>query len=271
MPELPEVETTLRGIVPHIKNLSVKHVVLRRLDLRWPIPQDLTFHLVGEQLLNVTRRSKYLVFHFPKGHMLIHLGMSGSLRLVKENDPIKKHDHADIIFEHEVCLRFHDPRRFGAILWLTEPLDTNSLLSHLGPEPLSKKFYPEALHQSIKSSRRSIKQCLMDAKIVVGVGNIYASEALFIAKILPLRPANKITPQECCLLVNAVKHVLKNAIDQGGTTLRDFVNGQGQPGYFSQQLTVYGRDGLPCTVCGERIKQTKLAQRSTYYCPACQI
>jgi len=270
MPELPEVETTRRGIEPHIIGQQVKSLIVRQPSLRWPIPKDLSAHIVNKKLLDITRRGKYLLFRFSTGHLIIHLGMSGSLRIVSADDLLKKHDHVDIIFSKHVCLRFHDPRRFGAVLWSSENIAEHKLLKNLGPEPLLDEF--NAAYLFIKSRKRSldIKAFIMDSHIVVGVGNIYANEALFAAGIRPTKSAGKVTRKKYDLLVEEIKTVLERSILQGGTTLRDFVGSDGKPGYFVQQLNVYGRAGLDCKNCKNPLKLIRQSQRATVYCPQCQ-
>ena len=270
MPELPEVETTRRGITPHIESKRVNQVVIRQPSLRWPVPKELPEYLQRRQLLSISRRGKYLLFQFTHGHMIIHLGMSGSLRIVKSSDSPRKHDHIDIIFSGQRCLRFHDPRRFGAVLWTTEDPHKHKLLSHLGPEPLSPNFDADHLFQKSRKRNKDIKSFIMDSKVVVGVGNIYANESLFDAGIRPTKAAGKVTYKQYDKLVTAIKKVLERSITQGGTTLRDFVGGDGQPGYFVQQLNVYGRDGMACKVCSTPLKAIRQAQRISVYCPQCQ-
>jgi formamidopyrimidine-DNA glycosylase len=270
MPELPEVETTLRGISPHIAKQQIRRVIVRQSSLRWPIPQKLAQTLERRKLLSIGRRGKYLLFEFSHGHLLIHLGMSGSLRITAPDEPPQKHDHVDFIFSKNLCLRFHDPRRFGAILWTQEPVLTHPLLIKLGPEPLTETFGGEYLFTKSRKRKKDIKAFIMDSHVVVGVGNIYANEALFDAGIRPTRAAGKVTRQEYIRLVKAIKNVLDNAIRQGGTTLRDFVGGDGKPGYFVQQLNVYGREGLNCKHCSQPLKSIKQSQRATVYCSQCQ-
>ncbi len=270
MPELPEVETTCRGIAPHIKGKKVSDVIVRHHQLRWPIPRGLKKGLLGHKINSVSRRAKYLLLGFDHGTLILHLGMSGSLRIIPANSPAEKHDHLDIAFDHGKTLRLTDPRRFGAVLWTKEPPEEHALLAHLGPEPLSEAFTSDYLYQQSRKRKSSIKQFIMDGKIVVGVGNIYASESLFLAGISPKRIANKVSKARYEKLTAAIKQVLAAAIEQGGTTLRDFVGGDGKPGYFAQQLNVYGREGEPCRACGKEIKQIVQGQRSTFYCPHCQ-
>lgn len=269
MPELPEVETTLRGITPHILGRQVTQVVIRQPSLRWPIPADLHTLLVRRKLLTASRRGKYLLLQFAHGHALIHLGMSGSLRIVSASEPPRLHDHFDLVFG-EVILRYCDPRRFGCLLWLEgDPLG-HSLLIHLGPEPLSDEFTAEYLYQRTRKRTQAIKQFIMDSRIVVGVGNIYANESLFMSRIKPTRKAGSLTRKNCEDLVRDIQFVLRRSIDQGGTTLRDFVGGDGKPGYFKQQLLVYGRGGEACPECGQALKEVRMNDRTTVYCTRCQ-
>ncbi|NOX43541.1 MAG: bifunctional DNA-formamidopyrimidine glycosylase/DNA-(apurinic or apyrimidinic site) lyase [Gammaproteobacteria bacterium] len=270
MPELPEVETTLRGIAPFIKDQKIKQVIIRDHRLRWPIPRHLDKSLSGNTFIDIQRRAKYLLLQTSSGTLIIHLGMSGNLRILPKTEAPIKHDHFEIIFENNKCLRFHDPRRFGCVLWTkTDPMK-HKLLSTLGIEPLESLLTGEYLHKHSRNRKIAIKPFLMNSKIVVGVGNIYASEALFLAKIHPLVMANKISLQRYNLLVEKIKNVLHSAIEQGGTTLRDFVSSEGKPGYFQQKLNVYGREGEACVTCKKTIKQIRQGQRSTYYCSKCQ-
>jgi formamidopyrimidine-DNA glycosylase len=270
MPELPEVETTRRGIAPHIEGNTVSDVIVRQSRLRWLIPRGLARKLSGHNIVGVSRRAKYLLLRFEHGTLIMHLGMSGSLRIVPAGAAAAKHDHLDIVFKTRQVLRLTDPRRFGAVLWTEEEPQRHELISHLGPEPLSEAFSGDYLYQQSRSRKSSIKQFIMDGKVVVGVGNIYASESLFLAGIHPKRIAGKVSHERLERLAAAIKQVLAAAIEQGGTTLRDFVGGDGKPGYFAQQLNVYGREGEPCRQCATPIKQLTLGQRSTYYCPRCQ-
>lgn len=270
MPELPEVETTRRGIAPHILRQTITSVVVRDGRLRWPVPAHLSQLLSGLVVLGVERRGKYILLDCGTGHLLVHLGMSGSLRVVTGEQPVKRHDHVDIRFSNGVGLRLHDPRRFGAILWSREPPAEHPLLAGLGPEPLLEEFDARYLYLRSRNRKIPIKQFIMDNKVVVGVGNIYANEALFMAGIRPARAAGRVSLQRYQRLVAAIKSVLAHAIDQGGTTLRDFVNGNGKPGYFSQQLLVYGRGSQACKRCGASLKQVRLSQRTTVFCPVCQ-
>ena len=270
MPELPEVETTRRGIEPHIKQCAVTDVVVRQSKLRWPIPRGLKQKLVGHKIEKVTRRAKYLLLSFDHGTLLLHLGMSGSLRIVKADSALGKHDHFDLVFDNGKALRLTDPRRFGAVLWTTGNPEAHELLRTLGPEPLGDDFNADYLYQRSRGRKVTIKQFIMDGKIVVGVGNIYASESLYLAGINPKTAAGKVSRERLERLASAIKQVLSEAITQGGTTLRDFVGGDGKPGYFAQQLKVYGREGEPCFGCGGAVKQVVLGQRASYYCPHCQ-
>ena len=271
MPELPEVETTRRGIAPHVTGHRITDVVIRERRMRWPVDPALRQHIQGQRLAAVDRRGKYLLLRMPAGTLIIHLGMSGSLRLARADTPIKKHDHLDIIFDNHKILRYHDPRRFGCVLFTSEPAEEHFLLNELGVEPLERGFTGKYLYALSRQRSLAVKLFIMDSHIVVGVGNIYASEALFLAGIHPKRAAGKITLERYTALVKAIKQVLRASIRQGGTTLRDFVNGEGQPGYFAQQLRVYGRAGEPCRKCLQPIRHIVLGQRATYYCPHCQI
>jgi formamidopyrimidine-DNA glycosylase len=269
MPELPEVETTRRGIAPYIEGQTVKSIIIRQAKLRWDVPDSL-HELEGQQINTVTRRAKYLLLQSDKGCAILHLGMSGSLRIIDASQQAEKHDHIDIILATGKALRLHDPRRFGSVLWThNDPLQ-HKLLSKLGPEPLSDAFHAQLLYKTSRKRRVSIKQFIMNAQIVVGVGNIYASESLFMAGISPKVSAGRISLRRYEKLVEAIKIILARAIEQGGTTLRDFVQAEGKPGYFQQQLYVYGRIGQECTVCRSLIEKITQGQRSSFYCPICQ-
>ena len=270
MPELPEVETTRRGIEPHLERCSVASVLVREHRLRWPVPVDLAATLYGLTVEAVERRGKYLLIRFSKGTLIVHLGMSGSLRIVPIDAPIGKHDHVDIVFDSGFILRYTDPRRFGSVLWTGQAVEEHKLLKSLGPEPLSSEFDGAFLHQLARKRSGPVKSFIMDSHIVVGVGNIYANEALFRAAIHPKRSAGRISLDRYLVLAQSIKDILAEAIRQGGTTLRDFVGGDGKPGYFKQELSVYGRGGLPCMVCEQILKEVKLGQRSTVYCKVCQ-
>lgn len=269
MPELPEVETVLQGLIPWIKHATIKKMVVRQKKLRWPISDNVNFYVKNNQIINISRRAKYLLIHLKTGTLIIHLGMSGSLKILQTGQPPGKHDHVDIIFSNALILRYNDPRRFGAILW-TEDWENHPLLKSLGPEPLDDRFNAHYLKRMGQTRRVVIKQLIMNGKIVVGIGNIYAAEALFLAKIHPLTSANELTDPQYESLVDAIKTVLQAAIQQGGTTLKDFVNTEGKPGYFAQKLHVYGRAGLPCTRCHTPLESLKTGQRSTVFCPVCQ-
>jgi len=269
MPELPEVETTRRGITSHIKGQTIKTVIVREKRLRWEVPDTLSTILPGQQVQQINRRGKYLLIECNQGHLIIHLGMSGNLRVLPTDTPIKKHDHVDIVFK-DICLRYHDPRRFGCILWTSEPILTHRLLVNLGIEPLETKRMGEHLHKHAQGRRMAVKQYIMNAKIVVGVGNIYANEVLFLAGIHPTQAAGSINLEQYQRLANNIKQILNQAIEMGGTTLRDFTDSSGNPGYFSQRLQVYGRAGLDCVQCGNTIEEQKIGQRASYYCPVCQ-
>ncbi len=270
MPELPEVETTRRGIAPHIEGQTITDVIVRQPRLRWAVPDLLSQTLVGQTIRSVSRRAKYLLFETDTGTLIVHLGMSGSLRILSQDLAPGKHDHVDFIFADGTILRFNDPRRFGAVLWTAAPITEHPLLKDLGPEPLLPSFTGELLYQLSRNRKMSVKSFIMDSHIVVGVGNIYANEALFLAGILPARPAGKISLARYQRLVETIRIILQDAIRQGGTTLRDFVNESGKPGYFQQQLRVYGRGELPCKVCLQPLTEIRIANRSTVYCLHCQ-
>lgn len=271
MPELPEVETTRRGISPHILGQRIQTLILRETQLRWPIPPELPQLVHQRTIRAIERRGKYLLFTLDNEITLLwHLGMSGSLRIVNNHQIPQKHDHVDLVFSNKCQLRFHDPRRFGALLYTKEPPENHTLLAHLGPEPLGEHFTTEYLYHCSRNRKQAIKTLIMDSRIVVGVGNIYANEALFSAGIHPLKAAGKLSRPASSRLVTEIQSVLTQAIKQGGTTLRDFVGGDGKPGYFAQQLNVYGRGNLNCKICSKRLSEKKLAQRSTVYCTHCQ-
>ncbi|MFY0699489.1 MAG: bifunctional DNA-formamidopyrimidine glycosylase/DNA-(apurinic or apyrimidinic site) lyase [Bermanella sp.] len=275
MPELPEVETTRSGIAPHIEGKTIAKLVVRQPQLRWPIPDDLAQLVKGQTVIAVRRRAKYLLIDIGKskikGTIIIHLGMSGSLRVVKGAPPEPlKHEHFDLVFSKDLLLRFTDPRRFGACLWQDVDSEDNKWLDHLGPEPLSDDFNGEYLFNKSRKRTGAIKTFIMDQKVVVGVGNIYASESLFLSAINPKKAAGKISRAKYDLFAEQIKQVLAKAIAQGGTTLKDFVGSDGKPGYFAQQLNVYGRKDEPCMQCDAPIKQITQGQRSTFYCTNCQ-
>jgi len=272
MPELPEVETTRRGLSPYIESHKITAVTIRNFKLRWPIADNLAAILSNQTIHKISRRAKYLLFQCNTGTLIIHLGMSGHLQIIDKRDPVGKHDHVDIQFENGLTLRYTDPRRFGAILWSEyEDIQQHPLLSHLGPEPLSETFTANYLLKISHDRRCSIKTFIMNGKNVVGIGNIYANEALFLARIHPKTPAGKLTKGQATLLVTVIKQVLKKAIDAGGTTLKDFRKSDGKPGYFSQQLHIYGKEGESCLHCGSQILQYKEGQRATFFCPQCQL
>ncbi len=270
MPELPEVETTRRGIEPHIVNQVVIEIIVRQSQLRWPIPSDLNRKLTGNKIAAVSRRGKYLLLNAGIARLIIHLGMSGSLRIVDVGSNAGKHDHVDIVFANNKVLRFNDPRRFGCLLWHQGEPESHKLLRNLGPEPLSDAFTGEYMHEQGRNRKVPVKTFIMNSTIVVGVGNIYANEALHLSGIHPLRKAGNISLSRYETLASHIKAVLSRAIEVGGTTLRDFTNSDGEPGYFKQSLYVYGRGGEACKVCGESLKEVRISQRSTVYCPACQ-
>jgi formamidopyrimidine-DNA glycosylase len=270
MPELPEVETTRRGIAPSIKHKRIKNITIRQAKLRWPVPRNLNAQCRGQAINAVKRRGKYLLIELETGTIIIHLGMSGSLRVINCKITPDKHDHVDIVLSEDKCLRLRDPRRFGAVLFTRDDPCQHKLLKSLGPEPLGAEFNADYLYNKSRKRSIPIKSFIMDSKVVVGVGNIYASESLFRARINPRKAAGKITKQQCTSLVKAIKAVLKAAIKAGGTTLRDFTSSDGQPGYFSQSLNVYGKKGQPCPNCGKPITQSVIGQRATYYCTYCQ-
>lgn len=271
MPELPEVETTRRGVGRLVRNLPIEQVLVHDARLRWPVPtRELKRHLPGKQFMNIERRAKYLLLDTGEGHVIIHLGMSGSLRVVDATTAREKHDHVEILFGNGRSLRLRDPRRFGAVLWTPEDPALHPLIAPLGPEPLGPAFTPDYLFRATRKKRVAIKNLIMDSRQVVGVGNIYACESLFRSGIRPGKAAGRLSRKECERLVDQVRQVLDDAIRAGGTTLRDFADSQGKPGYFSQSLYVYGRENEPCLQCGQPVKRRVIGQRSTFYCPACQ-
>jgi formamidopyrimidine-DNA glycosylase len=276
MPELPEVETTRRGIEPHLKNRIIKDIIIRQPNLRWPIPAHIASTYPGQEIIAVNRRGKYLLIQTKNKQtanstLMFHLGMSGSLRILEQSVLPGKHDHVDILLDNKKLLRFHDPRRFGSLLECPaeQPL-SHRLLAQLGPEPLSDEFSGDYLYQHSRNRNFSIKSYIMDSHIVVGLGNIYATETLFESGIHPTRAAGKISRKRYTTLVIEAKKIIDNAIQKGGTTLRDFVNATGNPGYFQQQLKVYGRENQPCVHCQTPIRRIKQSQRSSWYCPQCQ-
>lgn len=270
MPELPEVETTLRGIAPHLQGAQVKDVVVRNAQLRWPIPAELPAWLRGRQILDLRRRAKYLLLAFEHGTLILHLGMSGSLRILPHGTPPEKHDHFDLVLNNDKLMRLRDPRRFGAVLWHEGDITEHPLLRTLGPEPLNDTFDADYLYRATRSRSVAIKLALMDNHLVVGVGNIYANEALFRAGIRPQRSAKRLSRARCAVLVQTVQEVLRAAIEKGGSTLRDFIHSDGSSGYFQQHYFVYGRGGEACLRCTAPIRVIRQGQRSTFYCPHCQ-
>jgi len=270
MPELPEVETSRCGIEPHLLNKKITEVIIRQHKLRWPIPKDLPTLAKGKNIIAIGRRAKYIYLKLENGNIIIHLGMSGSLRICTKKAPPDKHDHIDIIVSNNKVLRLRDPRKFGCVLWQASDINQHKLIKSLGPEPLEQEFNTDYLQIKTRNRQCSIKALIMNSHIVVGVGNIYASEALFRAGINPKRKAGKISRPRLQKLVDAIKQTLSEAIKAGGTTLRDFTASDGQPGYFAQELLVYGKGGQPCTQCSGTIKQFTQQARSTFYCSKCQ-
>ncbi len=270
MPELPEVETTRRGIEPHIVGQDICTVTVRQPLLRWPIPADLAKLLCGGRISRVARRAKYLLLYLEHGALIVHLGMSGSLRILRQYRDPGKHDHLDVGFSNGTLLRFTDPRRFGAVLWSESDPEQHPLLRKLGPEPLQVDFDGHYLYRRSRGRKVAVKQFIMQSDVVVGVGNIYANEALFAAGISPRRAAGRISLAAYERLALAIRDVLADAIAHGGTTLRDFLGSEGKPGYFRHQLRVYGRGGAPCVSCGGGLKEVRIGQRSTVYCSRCQ-
>jgi len=274
MPELPEVETTCSGIRPHLEDQTISQIEVRELRMRWPVPEEIDA-LRDAKVLSVTRRAKYILIEVAtpdsrSGHIIIHLGMSGSLRITEPGTDLRKHDHVIFKLPNNREMRYHDPRRFGCVLWTEAPPAEHELIRHLGPEPLTDDFTVEGFIDSCSRSSSTIKQHIMNNKTVVGAGNIYACESLFLSGINPKRKANKVSKTRLKALHGNIRKVLTDAITQGGTTLRDFVNEEGKPGYFKQQLHVYDREGEECHNCDGTIKRIVLGQRSTFYCPKCQ-
>ena len=270
VPELPEVETTRRGVAPHVERQKVTAVRIYDRRLRWPVPRDLARRLVGRVVDRIDRRSKYLLFRIGPDTLIVHLGMTGSLRVFSAPPPRQAHDQVDLEFESGIVLRYRDPRRFGAMLWSPASSREHPLLASLGPEPFAREFNADYLYRATRTRRAAIKVALMDNRLVVGVGNIYASEALFRARIRPTRSASRVSKQRYARLVDAVRDTLTDAIAKGGSTLRDYVDARGAPGYFQLNYYVYGRAGEPCRVCGTTIRSVRLGARASYYCPRCQ-
>ncbi|MBA6389944.1 bifunctional DNA-formamidopyrimidine glycosylase/DNA-(apurinic or apyrimidinic site) lyase [Colwellia sp. BRX10-3] len=270
MPELPEVEVCRLGITPHIVGQKVTNVVVRNAKLRWPIPDEV-HSVVGQTVEKIERRSKYLLLRFSSGTLLLHLGMSGSVRILEEHIPAVKHDHFEMLFDNDKMLRLNDPRRFGAVLWFPEHHDLQGLLTKLGPEPLTQDFTYGHLFAKAGNRKVPVKTFLMDNHVVVGVGNIYANEALFIASIHPATLVNSISEEKFNELTDIIKQVLAAAIEQGGTTLKDFTQADGKPGYFAQKLFVYGRAGEKCDGCQTILEEIRQSNRSSVFCPQCQV
>lgn len=272
MPELPEVETILRGLTAYLENSIIQEVIIRQPQLRWPIPLDLNKRLKQQTIISLSRRGKYLLIHLDTSTLIIHLGMSGSLQIVPQSKLSTLHDHVDFVLSDNKILRYKDPRRFGAILMTEDNQDpyAHPLLKSLGIEPLDTHFDGNYIKRAAIKRRVPIKSFIMNSKIVTGIGNIYAAEALFLSQIHPLTETGHLTQQQCDRLADSIKKTLQAAIVQGGTTLKDFVNSEGKPGYFSQKLHVYGRAGLPCLICDSQLQSIKLGQRSTVFCPSCQ-
>ncbi|MBM3390570.1 MAG: bifunctional DNA-formamidopyrimidine glycosylase/DNA-(apurinic or apyrimidinic site) lyase [Betaproteobacteria bacterium] len=269
MPELPEVEITRRGLLPDLHGKALSDVVARHAALRYPLPRHLARLLAGKTLRGIDRRGKYLLFRFDHGTLIVHLGMSGSLRLVQSTEAPGRHDHVDFAFGRRI-LRLRDPRRFGAVLWTPEDPALHPLIAPLGVEPLSADFCGDWLYTATRRRATAVKLFLMDAHTLVGVGNIYASECLFRAGIDPRTPAGRLSMPRCARLADAVRATLEGALAAGGSTLRDFIHSDGSAGWFQQQHFVYGRAGEPCRACGARIRALRMGQRSTFYCPRCQ-
>ena len=270
MPELPEVETALRGLIPHLIGRVIRELKVRERRLRLPVAEGMEAKVAGEVIGGLRRRGKYLLLELQDGTLLLHLGMSGSLRMMPASSPPGTHDHLDLILENGQCLRMRDPRRFGLFLWTGNPPEEHPLLRNLGPEPLDEGFGGGYLYSRSRGRRLAIKPFIMDAKVVVGVGNIYASESLILAGIRPDCPAGSVREQSFERLSSAIRTVLSASITAGGTSLRDFVGEDGHPGYFARQLRVYGREGEPCPFCATPIQQVRIGQRSSFFCPQCQ-
>lgn len=270
MPELPEVETVRRALSEHVVGKKIANTKRYRENLRWPIPADLSQKISGKTVKKILRRAKYLIVPFDRGSLICHLGMSGRIRLVNAETPLIKHDHCDFVLDNGWICRYHDPRRFGAILWAEGDWQQHALFKHLGPEPLEDGFNAEDLFARCQKSRCDIKQHIMNQKVVVGVGNIYANEALFMAGIHPQKPANQLMLKEIEILTASIKKVIAAAVEQGGTTLKDFSSPEGHAGYFQQKLMVYGRHGKPCVKCEQTLETIQQGGRRTVFCVACQ-
>ena len=270
MPELPEVETTLRGLAPHLTGQMVQNLIIRQPKLRWPVPDNLLQILRHQVIRSLRRRAKYLLLNFDHGTLILHLGMSGNLRILSSAVPPEKHDHFDLVLANGKIMRLRDPRRFGAVLWHVGELANHPLLAKLGPEPLLDEFDGEALYRATRARSAAIKLVIMDNQVVVGVGNIYANEALFRAGIKPQTAANSLSKIRCARLVAEIRDTLREAIELGGSSLRDYVDSDGKQGYFQQNYWVYGRTGLPCRRCGNTIRLIRQGQRASFYCAQCQ-
>jgi formamidopyrimidine-DNA glycosylase len=270
MPELPEVETSLRGIAPHLTGRVIERLIVRDHRLRWPIAEDTGARLAGQRILHLRRRGKYLLLLLEHGTLMLHLGMSGSLRVLPSTAAPGGHDHVDLRLDDGRCLRFRDPRRFGMLQWVEGAVEAHPLLRDLGPEPLEPEFTGAMLYRKSRRRRAPVKTFIMDSHTVVGVGNIYANESLHLARIHPNRPAGRVGLVRYEALAGAIRQVLADAIAKGGTSLRDFVQEDGHPGYFAQSLRVYGREGEACLSCGQRIRQRRIGQRSSFFCVSCQ-
>ena len=269
MPELPEVEVSRQGITPFMLGETVMRIVVRNPSLRWPVPSELQ-EMVGLTITAIRRRAKYLLLETDWGTAILHLGMSGNLKVLPHGTPPGKHDHVDIELGNGKLLRFNDTRRFGCVLWTREPAEQHALLAKLGPEPLTEHFNATHLYEASRKRKIAVKQFIMDNHVVVGVGNIYANESLFSAGIHPELPANRVTAEQYAALTAEIKLVLARAITQGGTTLKDFTGSDGKPGYFVQELQVYGRAEQPCATCGVLLQEVRMGGRSTVFCPLCQ-
>lgn len=270
MPELPEVETTRKGIAPYVTGETVSNIIVRERKLRWPVPTDINSRLKHRLIQKLNRRAKYLLFYTDNGCLIVHLGMSGSLRIINDRRPPEQHDHIDLVFASGRTLRFRDPRKFGCLLWTDGDPMHHRLINRLGVEPLNAEFNSNYIYLKSRKRTQAIKTFIMDSRIVAGIGNIYANEALYLAGIHPGRKAGKLSEERYKTLVTSIKSVLRKAINKGGTTLRDFINGEGKPGYFRPELQVYDRVGGPCLKCKKPIRAIRLGQRSTFYCTACQ-
>jgi len=270
LPELPEVETTRRGLTPYARKRRIAALAVYEPRLRWPVPRSLPARVAGQRITRVGRRAKYLLLELESGTLLVHLGMSGNLRAVPADTPRLTHDHFDLVLDSGLALRFNDPRRFGSLIYTAGDPARHPLLARLAPEPFARAFDADYLWRISRRRRVALKQLVMNSQLVVGVGNIYASEALFRARLRPQRQARSLTRAEAARLVKSVRAVLAQAIRAGGTTLRDYLGADGSPGYFRQRLYVYERGGRPCRRCRTPIRAISQGQRSTYYCPSCQ-